>query len=195
MFEWSYGLITPKKWRFIWRKSSQTWLVGLWKILINRQIVAEILLARTGIWQFDDKNEWFTVFKTNQIRCANRCPKNMLWVGNHRNSRMHIHQVYDLQRDGRCKHVARNEDRDFAGSRSLALRILTSFIMYVFFFVGEVLFLKCLSVFLGWLNKNLFFGLILGISTAQKNFSCLMIWGTGAHVSSCVFGMLVEDRR
>ena len=51
------------------------------------------------------------------------------------------------------------------------------FIMCVFFFVGEVLFLKCLSVFWGW--KKLVFGLmILGISTAQKNFSCLMILGS-----------------
>ena len=150
----------------------------------------------------------------NETNLVHRCPKNMMRVGNHRNSRMHIHQVYDLQRDGRCKHVARNEDRDFAGSRSLEIAGSADFdqfffVLCVFFLVGEVLFLKCLSVFWGWLNKNLFFGLmILGISTAQKNFSCLMIlgstgfpgktrvvhifWGTGAHVSSCVFGNVLR---
>ena len=214
MFEWSYGLSTPKKWWFIWRKSSQTWLVGLWKILINRQIVAEILLARTGIWQFDDKNEWFTVFKTNKKMCANRYP---LHVGNHRNSqRMHIHQVYDLQRDGRCRHVARNEDRAFAGSRSLALRILTSFIMCVFFFVGEVLFLKCLSVFWGWKKKLVFwiddpwnfdsskeFQLLDDSGIHRFSWETRVVhffvghWGTCVELCfwECFEGMLVEDRR
>ena len=213
MFEWSYGLSTPKKWWFIWRKSSQTWLVGLWKILINRQIVAEILLARTGIWQFDDKNEWFTVFKTNKKMCANRYP---LHVGNHRNSqRMHIHQVYDLQRDGRCKHVARNEDRAFAGSRSLALRILTSFIMCVFFLWGKSYSLNVYlffgdekkTCFLDWWSLE--FRQLKRISAAWwfwdppvflGNQSCsyfLGHWGTCVELCfwECFEGMLVEDRR
>lgn len=79
---------------------------------------------------------------------------------------------------------------------------------YVFFFVGEVLFLKCLSVFLDDKKQLVFWIDDPWNFDSSKEFQLLddsgihrfswetrvlhIFWGTGAHVLSCVFGNVLR---